>query len=420
MLKEFRFRNFKSFKNEETLSLEPMNNKVPELDCFNIMEKSGLLKTAVIYGHNSFGKTNLFKALDKMKDIILNCSNTNYSIYVDNFKLDVESRMLPSLFELTIIIEEVTYRYGFEVLNNKVIKEWLFKKNIREVNVFERDNSFDELFKISTSYASLNKYKKFTREEELFLSSMVKNNEQGEMKNIYDWIKNNIRIISGDKIYSNVTSELISENKLDKESVLKAIRNADINIQDLELKEEEENFENMPSVLKSILKDKFKDKDLSKEKFISLDELFKHNIYNNEEVCGTEEFNLLEKESQGTIKFYSLIGPILDSLKNGYTLFVDEMDSKLHHLLIKYIVDLFNSIFPNENNAQLIFNTHDFYLLKEEVFRKDQIYFTDKDKYGMSSLYSLADFKGIDKKTNLMAHYLSGNFGSLGDVKSGD
>lgn len=420
MLKEFKFGNYKSFKNEEILSLEPMNNKVPELDCFNISEKTGLLKTAVIYGHNSFGKSNIFKALNEMIDIIENCSNTNYSISVDNFKLDLESRKLPTLFELTFIVDEIVYRYGFEVLGKTISREWLYKKKHRESNLFYRDSSKNESIKINTSYSSLNKYKEFTRESELFLSSMIKNNEQGEIKAIYSWMNNNIQIISGDKVYKSITSELISTKRLNKELVLNAIKNADINIQDLELKEEEQNFENAPNIIKEILKEEFKDKDFSKEKFVSLDEFFKHNIYDGKEICGLEEFNLLEKESQGTIKFYSLIGPILDSLKKGYTLLIDEMDSKLHHLLIKYIVELFNSIYPNENNAQLIFNTHDFYLLKEDMFRKDQIYFTDKNKYGVSTLYSLGDFKGIEKKTNIMAHYLSGNFGSLGDVKSGD
>lgn len=425
MLKEFKFGNFRSFKDIQTLSMEPMNTSKPELDCFNIAElqKERILKSSVIYGHNSFGKSNIFKAIIKMKEIIKRCTNTEYKINIDNFRLNTYSKNDPSFFEITIIIGDVTYRYGFEVLNSKVTKEWLFKKNMREVNVFNRDILNDEKIKPSTSYATLKKYVKFTREEELFLSSMIKLNEQGEIKEIFDWINSNIQIISGDTINSNITSTILSNKEIEKEKIIKAIQNADLGIEDIEVLEEEQDLESMPSYFKVFMKENM-EKEMSNEPIITVDEVFKHKIFNEHKMqTGLESFNLDDNESQGTIKFYSLIGPILDSLKEGYTLFIDEMDSKLHHLITKYIIDLFHDLSVNTKNAQLIFNTHDIYLLKEDIFRRDQIYFMSKNEYGESELYSLADFKGLDSKANILAHYLAGNFGSLGyinETKLGD
>lgn len=421
MLKEFKFGNFRSFKNTQILSMEPMGILKPELDCFNIAElkKERILKTAVIYGHNSFGKSNIFRAISEMQDIVENCTAPNFKINIDYFKLNNYSNEEPSVFELTMIINDMTYRYGFEIVKNRIGKEWLYRKNIREIKIFFRGNSTNDSIELNTSYPSLKKYIKFTRDEELFLSSMIKNNEQGEIKEIYNWIIYNIRVISGDMLDESITSELLADEAISKQLILRAIKNADINVSDIEILKEEKEFDSMPSFLKVALKEKYKDQDFSQEKFVKLNEIFKHSIFDKDKKkLGVEEFKLREKESQGTIKFYSLIGPILDSIQEGYTLFIDELDSKLHHLITKYIIDIFHDLSINTKNAQLIFNTHDIYLLKEDIFRKDQIYFTNKNEFAESEIYSLADFKGLDNKANILARYLAGNFGSLGILKS--
>ena len=140
MLKEFKVKNFKSFKDEQVFSLEAMNRQEPNLDCFNIAQigSQRILKSAAIYGHNSYGKSNLFKAVGKMLQIIKLCINSDYVIEVDNFKLDNFSINEPTMFEITFVQNEITYRYGFEILKNLVTKEWLYKTKKREVKIFER------------------------------------------------------------------------------------------------------------------------------------------------------------------------------------------------------------------------------------------------------------------------------------------
>lgn len=423
MLKEFKIRNFKSFKNEEIFSLEPMNRKEENLDCFNIAEigKNKILKSAAIYGHNSFGKSNLFKGLSEMKSIIKLCINSEYKIEVDNFKLDDISKNNPTMFEISFILDEITYRYGFEVLGELIKKEWLYKKKLRETKIFERGDSLNKTISLNSKYSKYEKYVEFTKENELFLSSMEKNNVSGKMKELYEYITKNIKVFSADRISIGVTSSMIIDKEIDRIEILKALKSADLGIHEIEVKQEEKEFDEMPEFIKLFIKEQSKEKDITKEKFFDSQELIKHKAFSKEgEILDDVVFDFEKNESEGTKKLYSIIGPIIHALKNGYTLFIDELDSKLHHLIVKYIIELFHDLSINTKNAQLVFNTHDFYLLKEELFRRDQIYFVGKDEYGISSLYSLGDFKGIEKKTNLLANYLAGNFGSLGNIKQDD
>lgn len=227
---------------------------------------------------------------------------------------------------------------------------------------------------------------------------------------------NNIKVFSAEDMVSTITSEMVINKTVSLPQIISALKSADLGISNLEIKKEEQNLEEVPEFIKSIVKFGVKDK-ISDGKIYSTYENIKHNIFSKDgENIGEINFELNENESEGTKKLYSVIGPILNSINKGQVLFIDELDSKLHHFIVKYIIELFNNNDINLKNAQLIFNTHDFYLLKEEIFRKDQIYFVDKDSQGRSNLYSLGDFKGIDKKTNLLAHYLLGHFGAVGNI----
>jgi uncharacterized protein len=144
--------------------------------------------------------------------------------------------------------------------------------------------------------------------------------------------------------------------------------------------------------------------------------LTKHKKYDEDlKAVGNISFSLEDDESSGTRKFFALTGPILDVIENGYTLVVDELDSKLHPNLVSKIVSLFNSKELNKKNAQLIFNTHDTNLLSSGLFRRDQIWFTNKNKYGEAKLYSLADFKSdeVRKTEPFEENYISGKYGAV-------
>ena len=160
----------------------------------------------------------------------------------------------------------------------------------------------------------------------------------------------------------------------------------------------------------------------NKKELIS-DVLTTHKKYNSlKKAYDTVHFSLDDDESSGTKKFFALTGPILDVLENGDILVVDELDSKLHPNLVGKIVSLFNSKELNQKNAQLIFNTHNTNLLKEDLFRRDQIWFTEKNKYGASKLYSLADFKSdsVRKSEPFEENYIRGKYGAIPFLSSFD
>ena len=148
--------------------------------------------------------------------------------------------------------------------------------------------------------------------------------------------------------------------------------------------------------------------------FIS-DVLTTHRKYDaNKNYMGDIQFSIETEESSGTKKFFALTGPVIDCLENGYVLLVDELDSKLHPNLVCKIVSLFNSKELNQHNAQLIFNTHDTNLLSAELFRRDQIWFTEKDRFGVATLFSLADFKSeVRKNEKFEDNYIRGKYGAV-------
>lgn len=421
MLKEFRVKNFRSFRDEQIFSMEAMDIVNEALDYDNIaqIKNQRILKSVAIFGHNSFGKTNLLTAIATMKDLIRSSSNIDYRVKVEPFRLNDFSKNEPTKFEIIFLLKNMEYRYGFEIFLGKIVKEWLFNKDI---NIYERlGSNFNEINIGEIYKEKYEKYKEFTREEELFLSSMIKSNVQDEIKEIYNFLVNNILVMGNVKVNSNssakyiYTSKLINEEKIKKDDVVEALKTADLGIIQLDIKKKGIKLDELPETIKSNIK--LDNPNI--EEIETVEEFLLHNIYSKTgEKIGEIPFDLYELESEGTEKFYSILGPILLTLSKGSILFIDEFDSKLHYVLAKYLIKLFNNNHINNKNAQLIFNTHNFYILKEGLFRDDQIYFVDKDRYGNSSIYSMGDFKSIEEVSNSdkLNHYLLGNFGSIGQI----
>ena len=190
---------------------------------------------------------------------------------------------------------------------------------------------------------------------------------------------------------------------------------ADLGIQDIKVREIKTTAElpaDMPHDLKELLAEKMS----NGGNFIFEDSMTVHKKYDRDGLSvGMEEFSLEDDESSGTQKYFALAGPILETLTSGDALFVDELESKLHPNLVAEILRLFHSKETNPNNAQLIFNTHDTNLLSSRMLRRDQIWFVEKDRYGASSLYSLADFKTdqVRKGDNFEKNYMEGRYGAI-------
>jgi len=415
MLVNFRVENFKSYKNLEEISMEATKlKKLKESNAFNINNIS-LLKSAVIYGANASGKSSLLDAMRGMKSIIKNSIFPKKSKHYlpKAFLLNTETKNRETFFEIEFIIDEIIYRYGFEIFIDAIIlKEWLYQKKLqpkaRETHLFTREKS--EII-LGASFKEGKLLIDKTRKDALFLSVVAQFN--GEISNkILNWF-NKFTILSNNPNngFENNSFDKLEDSEF-KDKITNFIKGSDVGIHDIlkkqisfdELKKDNPNIEKLPS----FIIDDMKKKGLSTIQTI-------HIQYNmNNEFNQFEVFNL-GFESDGTQKLLALSAPILEALTKGEILVIDELDNSLHTELLKAIVMLFNSKETNPNNAQLIFTTHDTNLLNQKFFRRDQIWFTEKDIYGATDLYSLLEYgKGKTRDDlELAKNYQKGKFGAI-------
>ncbi|MDQ6961384.1 MAG: ATP-binding protein [Mariprofundaceae bacterium] len=422
MLVNFTVENFKSFKGLAEFSLEATKLKnLKESNTFTINNMS-LLTSAVIYGANASGKSSVLDAINLMTNIIKSSVNMEKaeSYKPHPFLLSQEKEDQPTKFEIEFIIGETIYLYGFEIgIDAKILKEWLFQKNLklraRYKPLFERiENNID----IKPSFKEGSNLRSKTRGNALFLTVVAQFN--GEISELIIQEMNNINVLSNTESQS---FQNYSFDKLDdidfKDKMLSLIKSADTGIYDIskhDVSLEQVVKENSQlGKLPSFLLDKMKEDGLSTIKT-------EHIQYaKGDQFHAIKTFNL-NMESEGTQKLLALSAPIIDTLENGRVLIIDELDNSLHTDLVEAIIKLFNSEDTNPKHAQLIFTTHDTNQLSQKTFRRDQIWFTEKNILGQSELYSLAEYGKGKARDDLVLekNYLDGKFGAVPHIHSLD
>lgn len=420
MLLQFSIRNFRTFKEKASLSLVASNydKETREVDNINQDTKFNLrlLKSAVIYGANASGKSKFFDALLFMKHFVINSSKDSKKgdkIEIEPFRLNSESEKLPTEFEVIFTYKNVMYRYGFEANEKKIISEWLYyKPKTKEIELFYRDDNKFETHERNFTKGNTIIKEGLVRDNALLVSVAAQFNDSTSIS-VIEWFET-LNIISGleEREFKNNTIEKI-KNNIEKVKILEFLKAADLGIQDIQY--EEFSVSNISDEIKEKLRKLKEDmKELDPEAFSDVSTI--HSKYDNDRInVGKVKFSVLRDESNGTKKFLYLSGTIIDVLENGGILIGDEFDSKLHPNLVCKIVSLFNSKELNKKNAQLIFNTHDTNLLSSGLFRRDQIWFTDKNKFGEAKLYSLADFKSdeVKKTESFEENYIRGKYGAV-------
>ena len=426
MLIEFRTANFLSFKDMVEFSMLASNDKTHEDDnTFPINNRNRrILKSAAVYGANGSGKTNFVRAIGFMRDLVLGESPIRNCAY----KLDRTMKDEPSFFEIIFIKDNIRYRYGFEIDRKSVLSEWLFYvPTTREASLFTREK---QNITISRSFREGKVLSDSIKKDKLFLSFVAQLNGASITQSIMEWFED-MSVMSGlDSDLSNTTDMLLEEGKSGKKrkkQVLDILNRFDAQIEDIAI--EERYF--VPIAIPADLEIS----DQARAFIASVNTLFEkegggkkmpprviiyRKTYENGKESGIEEFDLRQQESDGTKKLFALAGSLVQSLETGKTIVVDELESKLHPLVTKEIVKLFNSNISNKKNAQLIFTTHDTNLLQGNHFRRDQIWFTEKDKYGSSHLYSLLEYKPR-KDASFQKDYINGRYGAIpyiGDFNS--
>ena len=393
MLIRFSFKNFKSFKNENCLDMEATSLKEHEYNVTKT-DNGDYLKVSAIYGANASGKTNVLQAFGYMKRRILVSDDSKKNSPID--EENIYSFMIndePIGLEVEILAKNnKIYKYGFEVAKDKIISEWLYEKRINKFySIFERENNnvtmkankISELINIDEKTLFLNIY-----------SKIDKNNV--DFNNVYEWFINATYLNLGDPDFEKFINErislkiLIDENY--KKELLKFIKTFDYGIVGIKI---------TPNSVEAV-----------KNNNGVIDLKVIHKGEDGKQVA--LPFDL---ESNGTRKMFHLFDFFMDALKNEMVLFVDELDAKLHPLLTRYIINLFHNSDTNESNGQLIYSTHDTVNLNKETFRRDEIWFVEKDKNGISTIYSLSDYRINDTKVRNDAtynkDYLAGRYGAI-------
>ncbi len=416
MLLQFSAENYLSFKQKGILNFEASaikefsENLFTPLNFYDVT----LLKSVALYGANSSGKSNLLKAFALVRNLVLNSSKESQaheSLNVEPFKLNTENENEPSTFEVLFLLRERRYRYVFSVNNKRIIGEWLFIINKRKnESVFTRvgqNYDLNKLLHFGETKIKVQMLTEITRENTLFLSVLAQFNiELG--KAICDWFANSTIVFdANNQEVIDYTAGLLSNPEYFSR-INQIIFSSDLGFSSVEakIKELAQKYNKSEQLIAALYGDENKTYSIKT----------KHKKYSGDKVIDSVYFDLMQHESLGTQKYFGLLGPIIQSLLKGSILFIDELDSRFHPLLLNIILKLFNSRMNNPNGAQLIFTLHNTDPLKK-ILRRDQMIFIEKDQFGASSLCSLYEkLPKVRNDASFEKEYLSGKYGAIPNI----
>jgi AAA15 family ATPase/GTPase len=427
MIIDFQVSNFRSLRDtmEFTLRAGSFGSKIDNTFNVNFVNdvSISLLKTAVIYGANASGKSNFIKAFLAFVWLVRNSAKFEIEHKKINcyepFELDVNYEDGPISFKIVFVLNEIKYSYQIAYNKTRILSEVLdFAPKGQMSNLYERKTDPNSDFDLVTFGKNLSdkKVPKKIFKNQLYISKFGVDFPHEQLTNVYKYFININVWNAADKFTINDLSKEISEiisqpeNINLKNRLSKLIRVSDTRIEEINSKELKRDEFRLPDELPIEIVDKFYES--NKIRTFSY-----HKMYDNKKEVGIKEFDFNKKESTGTKVLFSLGGKILQALENGGIVIFDELDNSLHPKLCKFLIRLFHSKISNPKNAQLIFATHEVTLLDQDVFRKDQIWFAQKDKYGASEIFCANEFEGVRDNTNFELWYRTGKFGGNPKIK---
>lgn len=414
MLLRFRFRNFRSFRDETVLQLTA--TKCTEFS-HHIQETCGekALPLACVYGANASGKSNVYRALKFM------CTYVIFSLSYGNtikqksteprpehepFKFDKASPLEDSLFEVIFSDTnekgvERQYQYGFTVNQSGVAEEWLYSKAKTASGakpLFKRIGQKLEIYRGVPTKSKENLA--IALENETLVVSLGAALRIDLLKQIYGWFRKTEFIDYGNPVENFIVSSILPDSFQDDESVqanvLRYLASFDDSIQKFHVERAQRDSEKTDTVA----------------------------VDAGHKIAGSEDLAYipLHEESSGTLKMFSLYTPLTTTLRCGGVLFMDELNARLHPHLVRAVIQIFINPKTNPRRAQLLLTTHDATLLSSNLFRRDEVWFTSKDSTGASELYALVDFEDEDgdrvrKDANIEKNYIAGHYGAVPDIR---
>jgi AAA15 family ATPase/GTPase len=409
MLLEFRLANYRSFGEESTLSLVASSDR--EHGDTNVAE-TGLralpraLRSSVVYGANASGKSNLMRAMQFMQGVVVGSFSLQptQKFNVQSFLLDKTLKEEPTLFEVTVVLDGVRYQYGFELTPERIVGEWLYVYQSTKAQrwldrTYDPKSGQDDYEPSSFLRGQTSLWQEATRPNALFLSTAVQLNSE-QLKPLYQWFADSLIVfMDGGHIPHGFTTNMVQDPEGEL-AVRAVLGSADLAISSIGT----EKRKGFHGVLQYDLATGKSSSTREEDEFLM--PTFEHRAGKT-----AAKFEYAD-ESQGTQKLFSLAGPILDILKHGKVLVIDELDRSLHPLLVRQIVSTFHDPVQNERGAQLIFTTHDTSLLDNRLLRRDQIWFSEKKANQSSVLVPLTEF-APRKGEALEKGYLSGRYGGV-------
>ncbi|WP_300171754.1 ATP/GTP-binding protein [uncultured Nitrosomonas sp.] len=411
MLVEFRVKNFRSLRDEQVLSLVASKDKTLQDTntlATGISAAPLLLRSAVIYGANASGKSNLIKALQYMRGVVADSATViqpGQIFAVQPFRLDAESASEPSEFEITFLLDGVRYQYGFSMTTQRIVREHLlvykaFKPQRWFTRHFDVDSGKDVYDFSPGLKGPKSLWEGATRPNSLFLSMAVQLNSEA-LRSVFDWFVNHL-VIFNEQVQLNPQVSIQMLKRADgRKEICQFLSAADISIADIDVETRKVPGQAVHFDL------------VAGRTEVRTEEMEEHRLrFHHVTEQGRAVFELLD-ESNGTRNLLFLAGPVLDILNKGLTLVIDELDTSLHTLLVRELVRLFHRLNINTGGAQLIFTTHDTSLLDApDLLRRDQIWFVEKDRDQASSLVALSEFSPR-KNEALERGYLMGRYGGV-------
>ena len=410
MLIEFRVKNFRSLRDEQTLSL--VADKDKSLQESNTMPSGikaapTLLRSMAIYGPNAGGKSNLIKALQFMRAVVAESASVmqpGQAFHTQSFRFEATSVAQPTEFDVSFVLDGIRYQFGFALTAQRITREYLlvykaFKPQLWFERYFDEESGKD-LYDFGTGLKGPKSvWEGATRPNALFLSMAVQLNSE-QLQPVFAWFVKQLAIFNEIiPLGQHFSIEMLRKPE-GKRAICDFLTSADISISDIEVVTRKVSGQ-------AVHFDMAAEKTEVRNEEQEVHELLFHHVTDH----GEAVFSLGD-ESMGTRNLLFLTGPVLEILDKGMVLVVDELGSSLHPLLVRRLVELFQNSRFNKKGAQLIFTSHDTSLLDQDLFRRDQIWFVEKDRDQASKLYPLSDFSPR-KNEALERGYLMGRYGAL-------
>jgi uncharacterized protein len=426
MLLSFSLENWMSFKGKTSFSMvatkeRQHGERIPKVDKY----QTRILPVAAIYGGNASGKTNLFKALNFAKYLIVKGTQPDSLIQVEPFRLDATGTELPTRLGFEILVDDTIFAYSFTVSRKTVLEEKLVLiSSTSEKVLFDRRGDKPNFDKSLQDDRFLEFAFRGTRDNQLFLTNSVSQKVEN-FRPVYNWFKESLELIGPDSRFEPFEQFLDEGNPL-YSTMNEVLQQLDTGI--IHLGSEVVPFENVPlnSALKTRIQEEVKEgmtvrlmSEPMNERYIIMrtngELVAKKLVAFHPKSDGTEVRFEIKDEADGSQRVIDLLPAFLDiSITNAKKVFViDEVDRSLHTLLTRQLLEIYLASCSSESRAQLLITTHDVLLMDQDLFRRDEMWVTERDSSGISTMVSFSEFKDVRYDKDIRKSYLQGRLGGI-------